>query len=293
MKKDLHKKLVSYSRLAGMAAAVAPLAANAEIVYTDVDPDITLGIGEALEIDFNDDGVVDMVVGIVTATGTTGGSPLYFNAAFASGSGAGSFAGSVQSFGAPFYFPEAYNAGASINSGLSWQSPSAFGSLNYVTSVGGAPVYMGGNWENQSDKYLAVRFSVGSDIHFGWVRMSAGEAGSANFLTISGFAFEAVPDEGIEAGAETGGVVPSGITAPDYSDQFNCYSFGRTVFVQSLNPELSDGTIEISNIQGQRVFAGYLNQGMATVQIEGADGLYFVRMRVADGVVDRKLYLGQ
>jgi hypothetical protein len=291
MKKDIQKRLTSYSKLAGAAVALTPLAVNGEIVYTDVDPDVTLANGEAFEIDFNDDGIIDMVVGMGTATGTTGGDPVYFQAAFASGSGAGSFAGTVQSFGAPFYFPEAYNAGASINSGLSWQSPSAFGSLNYLTSVGGAPVYSGGNWENQTDKYLAVRFTLGTVQHYGWVRMSAGVAGPSNFLTVSGYAFEAVPDEGIEAGAETGGIVPSGITVPDYSDQFNCYSFGHSIFVQSLDQTLQNGTVEVFNLSGQQVFAGIMSQGATIINIDGAEGLYFLRLQVADGYAERKLYL--
>lgn len=293
MKKDLQKRLASYSRLAGAAAAIAPLAATGEIVYTDVDPDQTLANGEVFEVDFNDDGVIDMFLGIGSATGTTSaGAALYFQAAFASGSGAGSFAGSVQVFGGNnFYFPEAYNAGANIDSTLEWQSPSAFGSMNYVTALDGVPAYAGGNFENQTDKYLAVRFSLGSVQHYGWVRVSAGEGGLTNFLTISGFAFEAVADEAIEAGAETGGVVPSGFAIPDYSDVVTVYSFGQNVVIQTSQTDLQTGNVEVMDLQGRLVYAGTMSQGNANIQIAEANGLYLVRIRVADGVVNRKVYL--
>ncbi len=293
MKKDLQKRLVSYSRLAGAAAVLAPLSATGEIVYTDVEPDLTLGIGEAFEIDLNDDGTLDMVVGIGTAAGTLKGDPLYFQAAFASGSGQGSFAGSTQIYGTtPFYFPEAYNAGDAINSSLAWQTPDVFGSLNFITSIASVPAYTGGNWINKNDKYLAVRFTLGSVQHYGWVRMSVGEAGLSNFVTIKGFAFEAVADEPIEAGLETGGAVPSGFSAPDYGDQVNCYSFGNTIFVQSLDAGLQEGTLEVLNLAGQQVYTGEWKEGNASVVIEGASqGLHLVRIRVADGVVSRKVYL--
>lgn len=293
MKKDLQKRLASYSRLAGAAAAIAPLVATGEIVYTDVDPDQTLALADVFEVDFNDDGVIDMFLGIGTATGnTSGGAAVYFQAAFASGSGAGSFAGSIQVFGGNnFYFPEAYNAGVNLDSTLEWQSPSAFGSLNYITSVGAVPSASGGNFESQTNKYLAVRFTLGAAQHYGWVRLSAGIAGPTNFLTVSGFAFEAVADEGIEAGAETGGVVPSGFALPDYSDVVSVYSFGQNVIIQTSQTDLQTGTVEVMDLQGRLVYAGTLNQGNANIQVDEADGLHLVRIRVADGVVNRKVYL--
>ena len=159
MKKDLQNKLKAYSSLAGAAALLTPFAASAEIVYTDIDPDEDLASGEIYEVDFNGDSVTDMVIGITSGTGSTAsGASIYQNIAFADGDGNGSFAGSTQSFGAIFYFPNTYGAGASIGPGAAWQPANAFGSLNYLTSVGGIPAYFGGNFQNQNDKYLGVRF---------------------------------------------------------------------------------------------------------------------------------------
>ncbi len=292
MKKILHKRLSSYSRLAAAAAAVTPLASTAGIVYTDVDPDETLGVNEFFEIDFNNDGVIDMVVGITTATGTYGGDPLYFQGAFASGNGAGSFAGSVQYFGgSPFYFPEAYNAGAAIDETLTWQPPGGFGSMNYVTSIGAVPLYTGGNWLNQSDKYLAVRFILGSEFHYGWVRMDVGAPGTSNSVVVKGFAFEAVADEGIEAGLEEGGVVPSGLSAPDFSERFNCFSFGNTVYLQSLDAEHQGGNVEIFDMAGKQVYAGIMTDVNTQIQLADARGMYVVRIRQSDALMSRKIYL--
>jgi hypothetical protein len=39
------------------------------------------------------------------------------------------------------------------------------------------------------------------------------------------------------------------------------------------------------------LFVGTLNQGNANIQVAEANGLYLVRLRAEDGVVNRKLYL--
>ena len=288
MKKDLQNKLKAYSSLAGAAALLTPFAASAEIVYTDIDPDVTLGVGENYEVDFNGDAITDMIVGVTSGAGTTAsGATFYQNIAFADGNGNGSFAGTNQTFGPNlFYFPNTYAAGSSIGAGASWQPNMAFGSLNYLTSVGGAPAYFGGNFQNENDKYLAVQFNASGNTHYGWIRLDVGEAGSSNSVTVKDFAFEAVPGEGIEAGATTGGVTV-GIEDFDFANQFTVYGFGNTINIQSDNA-VNNVTVEVFNISGQSVMSTNMNGGAAQLQVADADGLYIVRLSEGAAVMNRQ-----
>jgi hypothetical protein len=288
MKKDLQNKLKAYSSLATTAALLAPLAVSGEIVYTDIDPDVTLAVGETYEVDFNGDAVIDVTIGLTSGTSSSGN--IYQNIAFADGGGNGSVAGSTASFGAIFYFPQTYGAGASIGGSADWQPANAFGSLNYLTSVGGVPAYFGGNFSNQSDKYLAIRFDNGGVKHYGWVRLDVGEAGDMNFVTVKDFAFESVANEAIEAGATTGGA--TGIEDLALENAFSVYGFGNSVSVQSTSSEFTDVTVEIFNISGQMVANGNLNGNSATYAINDAEGLYVVRLRAGKAVMNRKVYLG-
>jgi hypothetical protein len=292
MKKDVQKRLKAYSAVAG-AALLIPGTAAAEIQYTDVDPDETLTTpGDLFEVDFNGDGTVDMNLALVTGTGTYGGTALYQNFAWAFGYGYGSFAGSTQSFGAIFYFPFAYNSGDMIGSSAQWQNASAVGSMNYLTSVGGAPAYQGGNWVNATDKYLGCRFVVAGNFHYGWIRMDVGTAGPSNFITIKGFAFEDVPDAEIEAGATSGGVVISSIQdIEDLNDKVSIYGFGSNLTVQLEDFANEDARIEVYNMSGQMVLDAPLNDAYAQFTMNVSDGMYAVRVRIGDGLAERKIYL--
>jgi hypothetical protein len=58
-----------------------------------------------------------------------------------------------------------------------------------------------GHWVNVNDKYLGLRFKIGSDTHYGWARMSVGSSGDT--WVIKDYAYNATPDESINAGQKT------------------------------------------------------------------------------------------
>jgi hypothetical protein len=292
MKKEIQKRLHHYAKLAGAAATAAPLAAQAQAVYTDVDPDTTLNIGDLYELDFNADGNIDMLFAVTTNSFTTGGLAVYQNFAVASGSGAGSFAGTTQSVGAVFYFPQAYAPGVAINSALSWQPNTAFGSLNYLTSLGGVPYYQGGNWENTTDQYLAVRFPAAGATHYGWVRMDAGQAGSSNFVTIKDYAFESQPEVAFETADTVGAPPVSGLANTD-ATELTVYTFGNNLFLRSQDADWSEGTVEVLDMTGRRVSLTNWTGGTATVKVRVPNGIYSAILRsTAGAVTTRKVYVG-
>ena len=291
MKKALQQRIADYAKLAGAVAAAAPIAVSAQGVYTDVEPDSTLILGDLFDVDLNGDGAGDMVLAVISNTFTYGGSAVYQNFAVASGYGAGSFAGTVQVFGGSnFYFPEAYAAGVDVDETLEWQANSAFGSMNYVTSFGGVPSYSGGNFENVSDRYLAVRFPAGTDIHFGWIRMDAGVAGPSNFITVKDYAFNAAPDLAIATG-DTIGTLPSGVATTPARD-LSCYAFGNNLFIRSQHNDWQQGTIEIMDMAGRNVQQSQWTGGAGQVKIRVPNGIYTAVIRTDKAVTTRKIYIG-
>ncbi len=58
---SLVKKLKAYSALAGVAA-VTPLASDAQIIYTNVEPDTVVNFNGTYELDLNSDGLIDFDV---------------------------------------------------------------------------------------------------------------------------------------------------------------------------------------------------------------------------------------
>ncbi len=297
MKQDLQKQLQQYTKMAGAALAAAPLAMQAQAVYEDVDPDLTLMLGDGVALDMNGDGTDDFLMSVFSTVATSGSASLVQNLAVVSGGGVGAFAGSTAVFGTnTFYFPGAYNAGDAINSTLDWAGNTALGSLNYYTfytSGGGTPSsFYGGNWVNQSDKYLAVRFTAGSDLHYGWIRMDVGAPDATNFITIKDFAFESQPDVAIDAG-DTVGAMPSVIPTTE-APELDCYAYGNKLIVRSQDAAWAEGRVDVMDLSGRTIASREWTGGEAHLQLKAADGIYSAVLHSSTGAVTtRKFFVGR
>lgn len=175
--------------------------AQAQIIYTDVDPDTTITQGPigstVYALDINNDGITDATL-TASRTGTT-------NSVFL-----GTTNGSQALMCCPILLTKAINFNAFIGSnasgtGGSWTNDQQ-GRLRQVPTGGGGPgggpgggnPIPFGDWSNPTDRYLALRFSLGGDWYYGWVRVSV-SSGASSF-TIRDHAYNSVPGEGILAG---------------------------------------------------------------------------------------------
>ena len=62
-----------------------------------------------------------------------------------------------------------------------------------------------GQWANVSNRYLGVRFNIKGKAHYGWVRLSVRLSGHARITgTVTGYAYETVPNKAIVAGKTNG-----------------------------------------------------------------------------------------
>jgi ureidoglycolate hydrolase len=214
MKNQLLKKLSAFITTAMLFSA----SANAQIVYTDVNPDTTItqstNGSSAYSLDMNNDGITDvtmtaMLNGTVSRSvqvGTSSGSQVLNYSAPAPG-------------GNVILLAKARNNNAIISSTTPSGTNSIWSNAQNVyfrriqrIVINRPPYYANvtwGDWSNNTDRYLAVRISVAGAWHYGWVRLSViVSMTSAVSFTIRDYAYNSIPNQPILAG-ETSCTVPT------------------------------------------------------------------------------------
>ncbi|HYV95202.1 MAG TPA: T9SS type A sorting domain-containing protein [Chitinophagales bacterium] len=195
----LSKKLKQYSAMAGCLLAGSKLA-DAQIVYTDVNPD-AVSLNSVYSLDLNNDGLVDywITTYLYSSTGTETGyvyvSPVDNNEV-----------ANVENYpGAQIeFYPAVLNAGDNIDPQLKWDDMSSQTLAYFSLSFTSGYRYTSGNWISQEKKYLGLRFNFNGELHYGWVRLSV--SSEASPCTILDYAYEATPNKMIKAG-DIGSVV--------------------------------------------------------------------------------------
>ncbi|MDX2360696.1 MAG: T9SS type A sorting domain-containing protein [Crocinitomicaceae bacterium] len=200
-KKDLKKRLAKYGMLA--AAITGANEAQANIIYTDENPDFSGAVGSQYFLDLNNDAIDDFRIW------HNGSSNLYISPLTASNEVLGSG-------GATFAYPFALSSGAAISSGAGTFFNNGF-SAGYQSLNYGSCSF--GNWCSITDKFIGVRFNIGGNIHYGWVRLDVNAAGS--IWTVKDYAYEDIIGNSIPAGSmgsPGSASAASGIVGTDIAD---------------------------------------------------------------------------
>jgi hypothetical protein len=195
----LDKGLAAYMAAAG-AAGVSMLAlsqpAEAKIVYTPAH--VTIGPRTGFALDLNNDGVVDFVISnwqyghvshLSIYHGASANQVMVKNLAY--GSAPDLFAGVL--IGPQRVFE---------NAGFMAQQSSVSGNSRND-----------GPWDNVHNRYLGLKFSLNGETHYGWARLTVTAKGSI-VATLTGYAYETVPNRPIMAG-KTSGPVAAGAIDPE------------------------------------------------------------------------------
>ena len=205
----LNKKLASYSALAGAFAAIAP-ATQGAVVYTDVNPDDTIQISPTLyQLDMNGDLIADFALRVGSYQIPYGTLLLDVNYALAVAGANNGIAGSTSMIttnsGAVYSFnlPYALGAGVQVGPGMVFNVDTQQAAHSMGAFVLNPPIPLIGNWADETDKFLGVRFQISGNTHYGWVRfdskLSAG--GGSPYLIIKDYAYDDVPNTPINTGA--------------------------------------------------------------------------------------------
>lgn len=276
MKKDLQKKLNAYAAAAGTLALAG--AADAQIAYTDINPDTIVHDTLTYNLDFDNNGQPELT--FITSQYTTSYGTVNFAIVQVSGNANNAVIGSLYSSQYPF--PFAMNNGDSISgTNTNWQAASVNSGTQYLGAVSGSYTFC--NWLGATDKYLGVRFMIGSNIHYGWARLSV--SANADTIIVKDYAYEILPGIGLTAGQMVG------IHTEEALGHIRIFSSSNTVVIN--NPEFNQGgNVRIYNSTGELVYESPANEETMRISLEGkAAGIYLVQFMRGDEQVSRKVYI--
>jgi hypothetical protein len=180
------RRLTAYAGAAA-AAGVGALAfatpLEAEVVYTPTHLKLQAQYeaSQGYKLDFNGDGIADFE--LINSTSGHGGEqqarPRVRNQVL----GAGPYASALAS-GAVIGPNGPFNRAAFMAIWIDWS-----GSITVK-----------GPWENVRNRYLGFKFLIQGEYHFGWARISL----DFNNMLLTGYAYETVANQPINAGQESG-----------------------------------------------------------------------------------------
>lgn len=260
--KNLTKRLAQYGAMS--AAVMAGADANGQVVYTDVDPDVTLQVGDLFSLDFESDTFED--VEVRNPDGLAGG-----NAAIVFPSSGGAFAG-FTSAGGTYDYPFLMAEGDVIDAATGYTTTGDRGDLNYYGCA-----YSNSQWcGDVNDGYLGVRFislTTGTT-HYGWVRLDTDVNGD-NLITVKDFAFEATPDTAISAGDQGSlGLTDSAFGAFEYHTSDNALHLSSATMMNQ---------VVLHNVLGQEVARQQINATSATVAMDRLSAGVYIATITAEG----------
>ena len=243
--------------------------ANAQIVYTDVNPDsLTSGY---YNLDLNNDGTTDFTFRIYDSTARC------FNHWPPKGSKGSQISTSTsnQIVDTVFPYPNQLNLNTTIGNGTRFWSNAAFQTLSKWSRPSCVvPNIYSGYWNTPGDHYLGLKLIVGADTLFGWIRLKV----STEMITIRDYAYNSIPNQPILAG-DTGRLQTS-IHEMQSSINFNLSpNPAHDNFTLTLNQAPSNATIQIFNTVGKIIYNEALNKKQETINSnQFSSGVYFVRV---------------
>jgi hypothetical protein len=277
MKKDLQKKLVRYSSAAGAVVAAAGVT-NAQVVYTDIDPDFSHPGGNVqIGIDLDNDATFEFALSAVDTTTATPNtiktlSVVPVDAALSA------IGGETPS---AYNYALALDLGNMVDASVNWIA--AANTMSY--QVDGAYPYTE-NWNGVSDKYLALRFTIGTATHYGWARLNAG----GDEFTVKDYAYDATPDAGIPAGESGSG--PVGVEEANIESMVHFVNQPNNSVKVVINGELTNGEITVVSTSGAIISTQQVNDNVAFVDMNGlASGIYMINVNSVEGSITKKMFV--
>jgi hypothetical protein len=195
LSKSLDNRLNMYS-LAACAAGVGILAlsppAEAKIVYTPAHR--VIGPHHSYKIDLNHDKITDFTISNFAYCGTD----QCFYALFQKPAG-NSVVG--YNFNSGLQLDSALKRGSRIGPGGRFQKGTG-ALVEAVFSSGPLSTAVFGPWPNVKNRYLGLKFQIKGKTHYGWARLSVELNKTKITATLTGYAYETIPNKPIAAGKE-------------------------------------------------------------------------------------------
>ena len=254
-------RLARFSAVAG--AVLASSAVNSQIVYTNVDPDIIIDTASGqYNLDFNADAMIDVTLNVMNVMEftsiSTSTSAVYAGslAVVTPGIGAGVFGGS---------------------------SMAALAVDITITSSSSSYQISNGAFLGVTDKFLGVKFLIGTNTHYGWARLDV--SANADTIRLKDYAYNVAVDSPILAGQTLG---------LDAISVENKVTIKTTLDNATINvtPDLIGGRVVMFNIAGQEIKVVQITDVNTEILYEGVEtGIYTITSQFDGGMVNKKVYI--
>ena len=275
MKKNLHSRISKYTAVAG--AVVSAAGAQAQVVYTDVNPDYSHdapqnnGFAEYL-LDLNNDQTIDFVV----ASKDTVTPNAHVRFTFAAPYGAGNaVAGETPS---AYDYALALDINTMVDSTLNWIA--ATNTMAY--NADSANPY-NENWNGVTDKYLGLQFVVGGNTHYGWARLDSYAIGDS--IVLKDYAYEATPNVGIMTGN-----MGASLTETQIENLVKFVNQANNSVKVVVNGNLTNGVVSVISSTGQVVSTDVIKDKTFFVDMNNlSSGIYMVNVTFNEGATTKKI----
>lgn len=274
MNQNLQKRLNLYAATAGAVAATGAL--NAQIVYTDINPDTIVHDTVIYDLDFDNNGQPELRFEAVSYMAST--NMVYLATVNVMGDASNAIIGSL--YYNQYPLPYAMNAGDSISAtNPNWRDQTVNNGLQYMAILYGSTTY--GNWHGANDKFLGVRFKIGADTHYGWVRLSV--SSNPDTIIVKDYAYEAMPGVGLTADQAMN-------IAGQPESSTNIYTFNNVLHVN--RPTGTAATITVYNMLGEVVFTEQTSDMNYTSSLDQlTTGIYMVSVKTEEEESTSKIYV--
>ena len=252
MEKLLHKKYYAFI----VTAILFSVSANAQIVYTDVNPDNQIDSTNIVyHLDLNNDGITDYNIIYTTLTQSITCGGVFIRTSYIIGVeplDSNEVGRDVISSNG---FPAALLLNLPIDDTLfTWLNGGSRGLAVKGWTCGGltlmqAQTYFSCNFLNANSKYLALRLHVASQVYYGWVRLSVA-FGVIN-ATIFDYAYNSSPNQPILAGQTTA----TGIIENSFASSINLFPNPATNQLTMDNGKLKMENVKIYDLTGREVYS--------------------------------------
>jgi hypothetical protein len=276
MKKELQKRITRYTSTAA-AVVAAVTGANAQIVYTDVNPDFMADDDQDANgftvagIDLNNDATVDFVV--AARDTTVSGSRIRFTLV-APATSANAIAGDVPS---GYNYAFALNNGDMIDNTLNWIA--ATNTMAY--NVDSANPY-NSYWNGVTDKYLGLKFVAGGSTYYGWARLDVDAIGDV--WTLKDYAYNSTADQGLQAGQT------AGLLTEQMEGMVHFVNQADNSVKVVINPSLTGGKISVISSTGAVVSSSAVEGDSFVVSMNGLSaGVYVISAEFNEGAMTKKM----
>jgi|SRR5580704_3004841 hypothetical protein len=178
---------------AGLASLALPQVADAKVVYTPANQELPTPFGTLL-VDLNHDGIPDVSMSVLISTHVGSG---HFT--FAGGISAQGLSGNALATSNALVLAD--SVGELIGSSDNFGAKGLVASCSIRNSISGSHHHkVKGLWRSAGSRYMGVKFSIGGETHYGWIRLKGFScSGETPFLT--GYAYESEANKPIDSGA--------------------------------------------------------------------------------------------